>query len=100
VTNTPYLRAPCRWLERRWTSPDRKVPPMPTTTTSRPDVPLPDGAVADDDAWAFWDNERRIFRGADRVVLNGAAEVIAEVRTCGLQLPDGNVGAALLAQID
>jgi hypothetical protein len=74
--------------------PDRKAPPMPTTTTSPyPDVPLPAGAIADDNAndWASWDNECRVFRGADRFVLNGAAEVIAEVRTCGLQYPDGSI---------
>jgi len=64
---------------------------MTATTDARPDVPLPAGAVADDDAWAFWDNECRFFRGADRVVLNGAAEVIAEVRTSGMQLPDGSI---------
>jgi hypothetical protein len=65
---------------------------MPTTTTNPfPDVPLPAGAVAEPDGWAFWDNECRIFHGVDRVVLNGAAEIIAEVRTTGMQLPDGSV---------
>jgi hypothetical protein len=58
-----------------------------TATNPRPDVSLPAGAVADDDAWAFWDKEFRFFRGVDRVVLNAAAEV----RTCGMQLPDGTV---------
>jgi hypothetical protein len=62
-----------------------------TTTSPYPDIPLPAGAVADDDAWALWDNECRMFRGPDRVVLNGAAEIIAEVRTTGMQLPDGSV---------
>jgi hypothetical protein len=52
-----------------------------------PDVPLPAGATAEDDAWATWENESRIFRGPDRVVLNGAAEV----RTCGVQYLDGSV---------
>jgi hypothetical protein len=76
--------------------PDRKVPPISPTTTShfRPDVPLPAGATAEDDAWALWDNESRIFRCADRVVLNGAFEVIAEVRTCGVQYLDGSVDNA------
>jgi hypothetical protein len=65
---------------------------MTTTTTNPfPDVPLPAGAVVDDDAWALWDNECRMFRGPDRVVLNGAAEIVAEVRTTGMQLPDGSV---------
>ncbi len=66
---------------------------QPTTeaTRSRPDVPLPAGATTDDDGWEFWNNECRVFRGAERTVLNGAAEVGAEVRTCGLQLPDGSV---------
>jgi hypothetical protein len=64
---------------------------MTTTTNPRPDVRLPAGAVADDDAWALWDNECRMFRGTDRVVLNGAAEIIAEVRTTGMQLPNGSV---------
>jgi hypothetical protein len=70
---------------------------MPTTTTNPlPDVPLPAGAVAvaDDDACALWDNGCRMFRGPDRVVLNGAAEIIAEVRTTGMQLPDGSVDNA------
>jgi hypothetical protein len=65
--------------------------PDNTTTNPRPDVPLPAGAVADDDAWALCDNECRMFRGPDRVVLNGAAEIIAEVRTTGMQLSDGSV---------
>jgi hypothetical protein len=64
---------------------------MTTTTNPVPDVPLPAGAVADDGAWALWDNECRMFRGPDRVVLKGAAEIVAEVRTTGMQVPDGNV---------
>ncbi|WP_407689722.1 hypothetical protein [Mycobacterium sp. HUMS_1102779] len=64
---------------------------MSTSTNPRPEVALPPGAVTDDDAWASWDNECRCFRGPDRAVLNGAAEVIAEVRTCGVQLADGSV---------
>ncbi|SPM40203.1 Mycobacterium numidiamassiliense ORFan [Mycobacterium numidiamassiliense] len=34
---------------------------MTTTLNPRPDVPLPAGAMADEDAWAFWDNECRLF---------------------------------------
>ncbi|ORA99832.1 hypothetical protein BST30_23690 [Mycobacterium mantenii] len=64
---------------------------MTTTPSPRPTVPLPDGATSDADDWAFWDNECRCFRGPERVVLNGAAEVIAEVRTVGVQLGDGRV---------
>jgi hypothetical protein len=64
---------------------------MTTTTNPYPDVPLPAGAIADDDAWTLWENEARVFHGPDRVVLNGAAEVIAEVRTTGVQYADGSV---------
>ena len=62
-----------------------------TTATNPRDVPLPAGAEADDDSWAFWDNEFRIFHGADRIVLGAAGEKISEVRTGGIQLPDGSI---------
>jgi hypothetical protein len=32
-----------------------------------------------------------MFRGPDRVVLKGAAEIVAEVRATGMQVPDGSV---------
>jgi hypothetical protein len=47
------------------------------TTNLCPGVALPAGAFAADDAWAFWNNECRSIHGAERVVLNGAAEVIS-----------------------
>jgi hypothetical protein len=61
-----------------------------TATNPQPNVALPAGAI-DSESWAFWDNDFRTFHGADRFVLNGAGEVIAEVRTSGVQLPNGSV---------
>jgi hypothetical protein len=52
---------------------------------------LPAGAAAEPDSWEFWDNEFRIFHGADRVVLDATGKKIAEVRTGGVQLPEGSI---------
>jgi hypothetical protein len=65
---------------------------MTAKTNPYPDVRLPAGAeLAPNDGWATWNNACRVFRGAERCVLNGAAEVVAEVRAHGVQLPDGSV---------
>jgi hypothetical protein len=72
--------------------PQQEGPAMPTTTTNpHPDVPLPAGAVADPDAWEFWDNEFRIFQAPDGVILDATGRKIGEVRTLGIQFPDGSV---------
>ncbi|WP_156764709.1 hypothetical protein [Mycobacterium sp. 1081908.1] len=72
--------------------PEQEGPAMTTTATStQPDVPLPAGAVADCESWAFWDNEFRIFHGPDRTVSNAAGKKIAEVRTGGIQRRDGSI---------
>jgi hypothetical protein len=62
-----------------------------TTDSSSPDVPLPVGASAVCESWAFWDNQFRIFHGADRVVSDRAGDKVAEVQTGGIQLPDGSI---------
>ena len=61
---------------------------MSTTTTPHPDVLLPAGAV-DSSEWNDWEGLFRLVRGADRIVLDASGEKIAEVRTGGIQHPDG-----------
>ncbi|WP_131829121.1 hypothetical protein [Mycobacterium numidiamassiliense] len=64
---------------------------MTTATTQQPDIPLPAGAMADAESWGFWDNQFRIFHGADRVVSDPAGNKVAEVQTGGIQFPDGSI---------
>lgn len=79
------------------TSPDAapaNVPQCPACQAGDIDfsaISLPAGAEAGDDAWYQFNYECRVFRGRERVVLNGAAEVVAEVRTTGVQYPDGSI---------
>lgn len=70
------------------------------TPDCKPDIPLPVGAVADADSWAFWDNEFRTFHGVDRILHNNAGEKIAEVRTSGVQLADGTIDLSSPPTID
>src|SRR4051794_33643193 len=61
------------------------------TTAVPPNVPLPPGAIADPEGFAFWDNEFRTFHGVEHVVSDAAGRKIAEARTGGRQLPDGSL---------
>jgi hypothetical protein len=65
-----------------------------TTPVNLDQIPLPAGATPSGDGWAFWDNKFRMFRGAERVVLDDAGEKVAEVETGGTQLPSGCVDTA------
>jgi hypothetical protein len=83
-------------------APPEEIAGMTTTTAPSnqyPDVPLPAGALADCESWAFWDNEFRIFHGADRII-RAEDEIVAKVQTGGVQLPDGSVDLSDPPRID
>jgi hypothetical protein len=68
--------------------PDRKIPPMPTTTThGYPNVPLPTGVAAVDDWHPNDPLPYRVVLGAGR----GVTDHNAVVQTVAIQFADGRI---------